>query len=107
MDQKKNREEVTAYDVSAMEGEFKVAQAYLLDDFKEIHTLLETYLNTNVYPQSIESWSLFIQYSQSKEYKKFKKEHTLDFRKQVYDPEDIKREDMSEEILEKSEVLSE
>lgn len=103
----KIREEVTAYDVSAMEGEFKVAKACLLDDFKEINTLLETYLNTNVYPQSIESWPLFIQYRQSKEYKKFKKEHALDFRKQVYDPEDIKREDMSEEILEKSEVLSE
>ena len=103
----KIREEVTSYDVSAMEGEFKVAKACLLDDFKEINALLEVYLNTNVYPQSIENWPLFIQYRQSKEYKKFKKEHIADFQKQVYDPEDIKREEMSEEILEKSESLPE
>lgn len=103
----KIREEVTSYDVSAMEGEFKVAKACLLDDFKEINALLEVYLNTNVYPQSIENWPLFIQYRQSKEYKKFKKEHIADFQKQVYAPEDIKREEMSEEILEKSESLPE
>lgn len=102
----KIREEVISYDVSAMEGEFKVAKACLLDDYKEINSLLEIYLNKNVYPQSIENWPLFIQYRKSNEYKKFKKEHASDFRKQVYSAEDIKREDLSEEILEKSEVLS-
>lgn len=101
------REEVTSYDVSAMEGEFKVAKACLLDNFVEINNLLETYLNTNVYPQSIENWPLFIQYRRSKEYKKFKAEHAADFKKQMYAPEDIKREEVSEEILEKSESLPE
>lgn len=101
----KIREEVTAYDVSAMEGEFKIAKACLLDNFKEINALLELYLNTNIYPQSIEQWPLFIQYRKSSEYKRFKKEHAADFQKQVYDPEDIKRDDICEEILEKSETL--
>lgn len=100
------REEVLSYDVSAMEGEFKVAKACLLDDYKEITALLEIYLNTNVYPQNIENWPLFIQYRKSSEYKRFKKEHASDFRKQFYTAEDIKREDVSEEILEKSEELS-
>ncbi len=89
-----------------MEGEFKVAKACLLNDFKETNALLEKYLNTRVYPQSIEQWPLFIQYRKSSEYKKFRKDHVADFQKQVYDPEDIKRDDMCEKMLERSEVLS-
>lgn len=98
-------DEVKNYDVSAMEGEFKVAKACLLDEYKEINSLLEKYLNKNVYPQSIESWPLFLQYRKSSEYKKFRKSHLSDFEKQLYEPEEIKREDLSEEILEKSESL--
>lgn len=101
----KIREEVSCYDVSAMEGKFKVAKACLLNEYKEINSLLEVYLNTEIYPQSIENWPLFIQYRKSNEYKKFKKNHSTDFRAQVYDPEEIKREDMSEVMLEKSDIL--
>lgn len=99
------REDVLSYDVSAMEGQFKIAKASLLNDFHETNSLLAIYLNTQIYPQNIENWPLFIQYRKSNEYKKFKKEHASDFRKQVYAAEDIKREDLSEEILEKSEEL--
>ena len=101
----KIRAEVSNYDVSAMEGKFKVAKACLLNDFKEINSLLQTYINNQIYPQSIENWPLFIQYRKSSEYKKFKKEHASDFVSQVYDPEDIQRDDVCDEILEDSESL--
>jgi hypothetical protein len=99
------KKEIEEYDVSAMEGQFKVAKACLLNEFKEINSLLEQYINTQIQPQSIEDWPLFIQYRKSSEYRNFKKTHSVDFEKQVYDPEEIQREDMCDSILEKSEKI--
>lgn len=99
------REEVNNYDVSAMEGRYKIAKACLLNNYKEINSLLEIYINTQIYPQNIEDWPLFIQYRKSAEYKKFKKEHASDFKSQVYSPEDIQRDDMCDDILENSDRI--
>lgn len=98
-------DEIVKYDVSAMEGKYKVAKACLMNDYEEINNLLEIYLGNEIKTSAVEYWPLFLQYRKSKAYKELKKKHMSEFSKQSYDAENVSREDMGDEILEKSEKI--
>ncbi len=99
------QDEVKKYDVSAMEGKYKVAKACLLDEYNEINRLLENYLGNEVRTSDVEYWPLFLQYRKNKAYKEFKKNHIAEFSKHSYNAENIVREDMEDEILEKADMI--
>ena len=96
----KIKDDIIKFDVSAMSGQFQVAKYALLDEYDKVSKGLEEILEKEIPAHMVESWPLFIQYRESKEYQEFREIHSDLFQIKEYDPEDIEIE-QNDEIIEK------
>lgn len=90
------KKEIETFDVSAMDGQFKVAKYALLDDYEKVSYYLEQIIEKDMSPNTVETWPLFIQYRLSGQYKEFKKLHADLFEIKQYNPEEIELEEAKE-----------
>lgn len=80
------QEEVNSLDVSALQLQFSVAKAALLDNHEEVSVLLEKCLETKeIHPYYIKTWPLLNEFRDSEEYKVFVEKHRDDLGFEEYE----------------------
>lgn len=88
------KKEVEEMDVSAMQSQFALAKAALLDEFEHVSKILNGIIETDFPARYVKEWPLFIQYRESDSYKKFVDNHQELFAEQIVDQTDIQNSDM-------------
>lgn len=90
------KEEIERFDVSGMENKYTIAKKLLLEENDKVNELLKI-----DYPKSfdfnmIQTWPIFIEYRQSKEYKEFIDEHQTEYA--MYELKDSDEETCKSEL---------
>ena len=73
------RTELLSIDDSAFDVIYKIAKQLLLDNNQEVYKLLKENYPNNISKHQIISWPIFIDFRNTQEYDKFKKEYADDF----------------------------
>lgn len=83
------RDEIEAADYSAMNCSVRMAQEMLLEHYDLAVPLLEEAVSTELTPDAVETWPLFIQFRKTDYYKAFRTKYADRLQQQVINPEDL------------------